>query len=238
MDLHKKYLKQINEFLSACRKLAEDFYVTSSGGNLAWKLEKNLILISPTKMNKGDISPEDLVFIDMKGKVVEGKNRPTGETPMYLKFFSERSDIISVIHCHPPNACALAISKEKNWMIRPVFPEAIIEVGPVPIVPYAEPLTGTLANHFVQFLQKYDSFIMENHGLLTMSRAGIKETLMKVQLLEMSVKSILLALQAGEIKELDQDDVKNLNNTMQARGLPMFGAPGVNKSLEELYFGS
>ena len=236
MKLQEKYLNQINEFISACRKLAEDFYVTSSGGNLAWKLEDNLMLISPTKMNKGDISPEEIVFIDMEGAVVEGKNRPTGETPMYLKFFKERSDIISVIHSHPPNVCALAISKEKNWLMRPLFPETVIEIGPVPIVPYAEPLTETLANNFVPFLRKYDSFIMENHGLLTMSREGIQEALMKVQLIEMSAKSILLANMAGEIKELDQEDVKNLDRTMQTRTLPMIGVPGVNKSLEELYF--
>ena len=236
MKLQNKYLNQINEFVAACRKLAEDFYVTSSGGNLAWKLEDNLMLISPTKMNKGDISPEEIVFIDMEGAVVEGKNRPTGETPMYLKFFNERSDIISVIHSHPPNVCALAISKEKNWLMRPLFPETVIEIGPVPIVPYAEPLTETLVNNFVPFLRKYDSFIMENHGLLTMSREGIKEALMKVQLIEMSAKSILLANMAGEIKELDQEDVKNLDRTMQTRTLPMVGVPGVNKSLEELYF--
>ena len=79
---------------------------------------------------------------------------------------------------------------------------------------------------------------MENHGLLTMNREGIRETLMKVQLLEMSAKSIFIALQKGEIKQLDEDDVKNLGNTMRTRSLPVFGAPGVNKSLTELYFGS
>ena len=236
MDLQQKYVHHINEFISVCGALAESFYVTSSGGNLAWKLEENLILISPTKMNKGDIKADNLVFIDRKGKVVAGKNRPTGETPMYLKFFSERDDIVSVIHCHPPNAGALAISKGKNWMMRPVFPETIVEVGPVPIVSYAEPLTENLANNFVPYVQKYDSFIMENHGLLTMSREGIRETLMKVQLLEMSAKSILLGLQIGEIKELEKDEVKNLANTMRTRSLPMFGAPGVNESLVDLYY--
>lgn len=236
MELQKKYTTQINEFVAACGKLARSFYVTSSGGNLAWKLDDNLLLISPTKMYKGDISPEDLVFIDMEGKVVEGQGRPTGETPMYLKLFSERNDIISIIHCHPPNVCALAISKEKNWLMRPLFPETTIEVGPVPIVPYAEPLTEILANNFVPFLFKYNSFVMENHGLLIMTRAGIKQTLMQVQLLEMSAKSILLALQVGNIKELDRKAVRDLSNTMQTRNLALFGAPGVNKSLEELYF--
>jgi len=232
----EKYSAQVEIFVAVCGKLASDLYVTSCGGNLAWKLEENLLLITPTKMNKGDILPEDLVFIDMEGKVVEGSHQPTGETPMYLKFFNMRKDIVSVIHCHPSAVCALSISKGKNWLMRPLYPETTIEVGPVPVVPYGEPLTEKLALNFEPFLPRYDSFIMQNHGLVTMTRDGIKDTLMKVELLEMSAQSILLALQAGEINELDREAVRDLSNTMRTRNLPLFGAPGVNKSLEDLYF--
>jgi L-fuculose-phosphate aldolase len=210
MKFLDKYATEVEIFVNVCHRLAQNLYVTSSGGNLAWKLEDNLLLITPTLLNKGEIGPEDLVFIDLQGKVVEGKCRPTGETPMYLKFFDVRKDIVSVIHCHAPN--------------------------PVPLVPYAEPLTQQLAQSFEPFLPKYNNFIMENHGLVSMSRSGIRETSMLVDLLEMSAKSILLALQVGEIKELDYQAVKNLGNTMRTRGLPLFGAPGVNKCLEELYF--
>jgi L-fuculose-phosphate aldolase len=232
----EKYFAEVGNFLAVCGKLASSLFVTSCGGNLAWKLEENLLLTTPTKMNKGDILPEDLVFIDMEGKVVEGNRRPTGETPMYLKFFQMRKDIVSVIHCHPPAVCAMAITKGKNWLMRPIYPETAIEVGPVPVVPYGEPLTENLARTFEPFLPKYDSFIMQNHGLVTMTRDGIKDTLMKVELLEMSAQSILLALKAGEINELDREAVRDLSNTMRTRDLPLFGAPGVNKSLEELYF--
>ena len=236
MNLLDKYATQVEKFVRVCHKLAQNQYVTSSGGNLAWKLEDNLLLITPTKLYKGDICPEDLVFIDLDGKVVEGQRRPTGETPMYLKFFSVRKDIISVIHCHAPSVCAMAIFKGKNWLMRPIYPETTIEVGPVPIVPYAEPLTEQLAENFEPFLPKYNSFIMESHGLVTMTRADIIETLMLVELLELSAKSILLALQVGEIKELNRQAVCDLGTTMRTRSLPLFGAQGANESLEELYF--
>ncbi len=236
MKLIEKYATQAAEFIAVCSKLAQSFYVTSSGGNLAWKLEDNLLLITPTQVYKGDIGFADLVFIDLQGNIVEGQRRPTGETPMYLKFFNTRKDIVSVIHCHAPSVGALAISKGKNWLMRPIYPETTIEVGPVPLVPYAEPLTQQLADNFEPFLPKYDSFIMENHGLVTMSRSGIRQTLMLVDLLEMSARSVLLALPAGEIKELSHQAVKDLGNTMRMRGLPLFGASGVNQSLEELYF--
>lgn len=236
MKLLENYSAQVERLVAVCGKLASDLYVTSCGGNLAWKLEENLLLITPTKMNKGDILPEDLVFIDLEGKVVEGRRRPTGETPMYLKFFHMRKDIVSIIHCHPPAVCAFAVSKGKNWLMRPLYPETTTEVGPVPVVPYAEPLTEKLARNFEPFLPKYDSFLMQNHGLVTMTREGIRETLRNVELLEMSARSILLAMQAGTINELDREAVRDLSNTMRTRDLPLFGAPGVNKSLEDLYF--
>lgn len=234
--LLEKYAPQVEQFLEVCGWLAHNQFVTSSGGNLAWKLEDNLLLITPTQMNKGDIRSTDVVFIDLKGKLLEGTRRPTGETPMYLKFFTLRPDIVSVIHSHPPGACALAIVNGKNWMMRPLYPETTIEVGPVPVVPYAEPITEKLANNFVPFLPRYNSFIMENHGLVSMTRGGIRETLMNVQILEMTANSVILALQAGEIKELDRQAVHDLSNTMKTRNLPLMGAPGANKSLEELYF--
>jgi L-fuculose-phosphate aldolase len=238
MKAIEKYAAEASEFVKVCKRLAQTQYVTSSGGNLAWRLEDDLLLITPTKLYKGDINLEDLVFIDMTGKIIEGERKPTGETPMYLKFFGLRQDVRSVIHCHAPHVCAMAISRCENWLMRPIFPETTIEVGPVPLVPYAEPLTERLADYFVPYLAKYNSFLMESHGLVTMSRGGIKETLMLVELLEMSAQSILQALRVGEIKELNRQAVKDLSNTMHTRALPLFGAPGVNVSLEDLYFGS
>jgi L-fuculose-phosphate aldolase len=238
MDYAKKYGEQIGDFLAVCRKLSVSLYVTSHGGNLAWKLEENLILITPTKLNKGEIARKDLVFIDMDGRKVEGVQKPTGETPMYLRFFRERPDIRSVIHCHPPHTTAFAITEEKNWLMCPVLPETVIEVGPVPLVPYAEPLTGDLADNFLPFLRKYNAFLMENHGLVIMSPESINRTMQLVEILEMTSQSLLDALAIGNVKEISKEDIGNLDNTMRTRNLPLFGAPGENKSLLDLYYSS
>jgi L-fuculose-phosphate aldolase len=236
MKLTKLYKPEVRAFVQVCRRLARNMYVTGSGGNLAWKLDDDLLLITPTQMHKGDIRPRDVVFINLAGDVVEGKRRPTGEMPMYLKFFTERPDIVSVLHCHPPHVCAMAITTGKNWLMRPLYPETTTEVGPVPVVPYAEPLTEELAQNFTPFLPRYNSFIMENHGLVTMSRGDIRWTLMNAELLEVTAQSVLLALHAGGIKALDREAVVRLGNVMRTRDLPLFGAPGVNQSLEDMYF--
>jgi L-fuculose-phosphate aldolase len=211
-------------------------YVTSQGGNLSYKVEENLVVITPTCLTKSDVTENDVVFIDLDGKVLEGTRQPTGEVPMYVNFYRDRPDIKSVIHCHPPYTNTFTILKGTNWLMRPVFPETVAEVGPVPVVPYGEPLTQKLADHFAPYVKKYNAFLMENHGLTILSSAGIRRTLELVDILEVSAVSILHALSVGEIKELSKEDVQNLENTMRTRNLPMIGEPGANVSMVDLYF--
>ena len=237
MTLIEKYSSEAEEFLKVCHSLSAKMYVTGYGGNLAWKLEEDVIMITPTMMNKGNIQKQDLVFITGKGDTIEGTKRPTGEKWMYLKFFEERPDIKSVLHCHAPSVGSFAIMKDQDYLMRPYFPETTHEVGPVPTVPYAEPITKKLADNFSPYLQKYNSFLMENHGLVTMSPDSITWTHMNVELLEMSAYSILQALATGaELKELPVDAVRDLDNVMKTRSCPYFGAPGMYESLVDIYF--
>jgi L-fuculose-phosphate aldolase len=236
MSFANQYHRQVETFVEVCRRLAARMYVTGFGGNLAWKLEDDLVLITPTQMNKGDIQNEDVVFINLRGEVAEGTRKPTGEKPMYLNFFNKRPDIVSVIHCHAPYACAAAIMEDASVLMRPFFPETVTEIGPVPVVPYAQPLTQNLADYFLPFLQKYNSFLMENHGLVSMSQGDILQTMMNVELFECSVQSVLIAKSAGKLKELDRKAVQDLGNVMKERNLPLFGSPGANQSLVEMYF--
>ena len=236
MNPRERYAEQNKQFVRVASRLAANGFVTAHGGNAAWKLEDDLTLITPTQMNKGDITEADTVFIDLAGAIVDGSRRPTGEKPMYLKFFERRPDIQSVVHCHPPCVCAAAIMEDPSFMMRPFYPETVTEVGPVPTVPYAQPLTQELADAFEPFIRKYNSFIMANHGLVTMSTGGIYWTLLNVELLESSVDSMLRAMAAGTLSELSREAVRDLSEVMAERGLPLFGAPGANTTLESMYF--
>ncbi|MFW5845044.1 MAG: class II aldolase/adducin family protein, partial [Planctomycetota bacterium] len=154
-----------------------------------------------------------------------------------VAFFRDRPDVQSVLHCHPPHVNAFVIADGAQELMRPFFPETITEVGPVPLVPYGEPLTERLAENFAPYLKKYNAFLMQNHGLVIMSPWDIKWVQMCTDLLEMTAKHIILARSMGyQLTELPREDVVNLGNVMRTRSLPLFGAPGVWDSLEDLYF--
>lgn len=236
MTLKEKYADEMILFVKVAHRLASNGFVTSFGGNMAWKLEDGVIAITPTQTYKGDMTPEDVVLINPAGDTIEGTRRPTGEKPMYLRFFQDRPDVTSVIHCHPPCLCAAAVMKDPSFLMRPFYPETTTEVGPVPMVPYGQPLTTELADNFAPFLKKYNSFVMENHGLVTMTRGDIYWTLLTVELLEASVDSMLKAISAGTLKEMTREAVRDLSIVMATRDLPLFGVPGANESLEGMYF--
>ncbi len=236
MSLFEQHRDRVETMVRVCHRLAARMYVTGYGGNAAWKLDDDLLLITPTQMNKGAIQAEDLVFIDREGRTVEGRRRPTGETPMYLTFFRERPDIQSVLHCHPPHTNAFTITSGPNHLMKPLFPETITEVGPVPLVPYAEPLTEALAAAFRPLLPRYNAFLMENHGLVILSRLDLEWVMMNTELLEMTSVHILDALLISPvIKTIDADGLRGLDNVMRARDLPYPGAPGAHDSLLGLY---
>lgn len=235
MSYLSKHKEAVDDFLYVCKWLAERRFATSHGGNLAYKVEDDAYIITPTRRYKNTLVAEDLVFVDIDGNTLEGKRKPSGEMPMYLNFFKHRPDIVSAIHCHPPYTNAFALMK-KNWRMRPLFPEDVVEIGPVPVVPYGEPISQQLADNFIPYLQKYNFFIMENHGITGISPSDIVRLMHIVDMLEVSSISILSALAAGEIKEISKEEVAKMDRTRVTRELPMIGAPGASESLVDLYF--
>ncbi len=241
-ELQKKYERQIKEMVSVCRALADDKYVTSHGGNVSWAVDRparidSNIIITPTKKFKGSIEFDDVCITDYHGNVLYAPqgSKPTSELPFHLLLFHERPDIASIVHAHPPHTTAFATNKGINYLSWPILPEPTTEVGPVCVVPYSEPGTEKQANNFKGYLDKYNAFLIESHGIVVVSRENVERTMQLVDLVECTAQTILSLLKLGEIKSIPKEEVENLEKTMKARDLSLPGKPGVWKRLSDCY---
>lgn len=236
-QLQIKYQSEIEEIVKASNLIAQKGYVTSQGGNLSYKVDENVILITPTKVAKGDITPKDIVMIDFDGNVLCAAHgrRPTGETPFHLHILKKRPDFNALVHAHPAQITALAIA-HSELLSRPLLPEPIIEVGPVLSVDYKEPLSQELADAFDPVIDKSNAFLMKNHGILLGSYEGINRAVELLDMIEATALSTIGALTIGNIVEVPKNEIEKLDNVIKTRNLPMPGLPGVNKSLIDLYF--
>ncbi len=70
--------------------------------------EKGLVVIKPSGVSYDKMKPEDMVIVDMEGKVVEGNLRPSSDTPTHLRLYEAFTGIGGVVHTHSTYATAWA----------------------------------------------------------------------------------------------------------------------------------
>ncbi len=235
-SLRERYAPQVEELVTAAVRVAALGYVTSHGGNLSVRADEEVVLITPTKVPKRDITADDICFINMRGETLyapEGR-RPTSESPFHLRVFQKRPDIRGIVHAHPPVLTGFAIAGS-DLLTRPFLPEPVIEVGPMVLVPYAQPGSDALAEAFDGALLRSNGFLMENHGALMANCEGVLRALDLLEMMECAAKSVLVARALGNLKTLPDKDVQDLEDVMVARGLPMPGAQGYAVSLKDVF---
>ena len=67
-----------------------------------------IFAIKPSGVAYEALQPSDMVLIDLDGKQVEGKLRPSSDTPTHRRLFLAFPDIGGVVHTHSTHATAFA----------------------------------------------------------------------------------------------------------------------------------
>ena len=70
--------------------------------------ENNLVVIKPSGVSYDEMTAEDMVVVDLEGRVVEGKLRPSSDTPTHLVLYKAFPSVGGVVHTHSTYATAWA----------------------------------------------------------------------------------------------------------------------------------
>ena len=75
--------------------------VTFTWGNVSGiDRESGLVVIKPSGVSYDGMCLEDMVVVDLDGKVVEGKWKPSSDTPTHLELYKAFPNIGGVVHTH------------------------------------------------------------------------------------------------------------------------------------------
>jgi len=171
------------------------------------RLSDGSILVTPAGVSKVDVAPENLIVVDLAGRVLEGTGRPSTELALHLRAYNRRSDVRAVVHAHPPTATGFSVAGAS--FEAPVLPEVILQMGSVPLVPYVTPGTEALADSCEPYIDRYDAFLMANHGATTLG-ATLDVAHQRMESLEHAAKILLAARTLGSVNELSARDVAAL----------------------------
>lgn len=143
------------------------------------------VCITPTGMDREEMSDHDVVVVDMNANVLEAETgqRPTSETLMHLEAYRSRPDISAVAHTHSRFATAFAVLKKP-------LPAIVYEIlglgckeGIVPVADYGRPGTPELAKTITAPLKIADAALMQAHGVIAVDKS-LKEALLKAAYVE------------------------------------------------------
>ena len=97
---------------AVCRanlRLPELGLVVFAWGNVSGiDRERKLVVIKPSGIAYDQLTPEDMAVVDLDGNQVEGKWKPSSDTPTHLALYRNFSEIGGVVHTHSRWAAAWA----------------------------------------------------------------------------------------------------------------------------------
>jgi L-ribulose-5-phosphate 4-epimerase len=73
--------------------------------------DRGLVAIKPSGVSYAEMAPEQMVIVDLEGRVIEGDLRPSSDTPTHLELYRSFTGVRGVAHTHSTSATAWAQAK-------------------------------------------------------------------------------------------------------------------------------
>lgn len=181
--------------------------LAANDGNVSVRLDGERLLVTPSGGHKAFLKPEELVVVDVEGRVLSGARTPTGELPMHLEVFRRRRDVAAVVHAHPPTCIALSVVERQS--LNGILPEVILSTGEVPIVPYARPVSQAMADALDGYIDEHDALILERHGTLAVGRT-LMDAYALTERMEHAAEVLYRARAFGRVRLLPRSEEREL----------------------------
>lgn len=195
------------EICEVCHLLYSRGYAVSNDGNVSVRVAPDRILITPSGVGKGRITPDMLVLCDLDGNVLEGDRHPSSESRMHQMIYREREDVMSVVHAHPPVSTAFAICRRP--LKERYLAEMILGLGEVPVTEFAMLSTDEVPDSIRPFVHDHNAVLLANHGSLAWGQS-LWSAFDRLEVVEQTAKVYLYVDQIGGGVEITPEQAEIL----------------------------
>ena len=184
------------ELVDIMQELYAAQVITATGGNISVRIPStdDELWITPSRLFKGDLTPEVMVRINLKGQSLNsGSRSPSSEWCVHARILEKKPEANAVIHAHAPNATILANS---GLPFLPISTEAAF-FGDIPRIPFLMPGTDELAEAVAAAMRDEWAVLMVNHGVIVGGRS-LRRAADMVEIIERSAEIILGCYAVGK----------------------------------------
>ena len=198
-------LEKLRQEVWACNlELPKNDLVKMTSGNVSGRdPETNLVVIKPSGVRYERLTAENLVVVDLAGKVIEGDLKPSMDTATHLYIYRHRPDVFGVAHTHSVFASTFAA---RGRPIPPCLTASAMLGGEVPLGGFV-PIGGeAIGKEIVDKIGKALAIVMQNHGVFTIGNSATQATKMAVEVEDIA-KITYFAMLAGDPIVLAEDQI-------------------------------
>ena len=208
MNIKKSYKELI--VATGITMLAEGLTVGTWGNISARDPETDLVYLTPSGMDYREITPDDVVVLDLDMNIVDGTRVPSVEKHTHLAVYGARADVNAVIHTHPLYSTVLGV----NRMELPGISEDFAQLVGDKIIcsKYELPGTPELGVSVAAGLgAERNAVLLPNHGTVNVA-PDMPTALTVCHVVEKTAHIYIMALSIGTPQLLSAEDIKAMQD--------------------------
>jgi L-fuculose-phosphate aldolase len=187
-----------------CIRMLEKAEIIDFNGHCSIRVGEDRILINQGNCQRSRLTVNDIVTIDMEGKLIEGIANPPLEFHLHTGIYRARPDVKAVVHAHPKWSTYLTMT---GHAYLPVFAQGVLP-GEAPVLDTPSSInTRPMADALAKVLGPRASALMKSHGAVTAGK-DIVEAFVLAIYLEENAQRQYMALQIGKPYVFDAEDQK------------------------------
>ena len=200
---------------------------TTSGGNLSIKDDNGDIWITPSGIDKGNLTRADMCQVKPDGTII-GPHKPSVELPFHSEIYRRRPDLKGILHAHPPTLVAFSLARKIPDTT--LIPNASEVCGKVTYAKYEVPGSKKLGEYIAaEFEKGYNTVMMENHGVV-IGHKDLFAAFMAFETLDFCGRLEIDAKKIGEPRSLTEAQI-DIDRSITSPNLDEF-IPGSHSSEE------
>lgn len=196
-------------------RLVSDAFVTGPSGNLSLRDPKTgYVAITPSGILYHKLEPEDIVIVDVDQNVIDGKWKPSSETPMHTGIYRRRPEVRGIVHTHSRFATLLA----SLGMEIPPIHYLVPAIGDrVPVAPYATYGTEDMARVAAEAMGNGRAVLLDRHGVIAVG-PSLEQAYVLAEIVEYAAELHYRSLPLGKIEPLPPEEIRVLQEKFGAYG--------------------
>jgi len=196
--------------LVAAIRMLETADIVDFNGHCSVRTRADRLLINSGRSVRSALSVDDIVEIDLDGRVTAGSSEPPMEFPLHAEIYRRRADVNAIVHAHPKWSTFLTIAGQR---VEPVFAQGTL-LADIPLFPEVFSINSRARGEaLARVLDEGRAVLLQSHGSVVVG-GDIVECFALTVYLEENAYRQYMALQIGAPRVFSEEEIRVSRETL------------------------